>query len=197
MAKSETLLYDVLANVTPAPGRLEVVRQFVNTTDFENEIDDFETAAGVRRWLFARQLVRRGEAVSERDRLRLIELREALRALAEAHNGAPLPPRALARLNRQAAQASIAAVFDSGDDVRLTGRKDTVDDAVSSLLAIVCEAIADGTWSRLKACRSGTCRWAFYDASRNRVGTWCSMAVCGNRAKARSYRERHRQTAGS
>jgi predicted RNA-binding Zn ribbon-like protein len=190
-------LYDVRANVTPAPGRLEVVRQFVNTTDFENGIDDFATVEGARRWLVAHRLVHRGKAVSERDRLRLIELREALRALAEAHNGAPLPAAALAQLNRHAARTSIAAVFDDGDGVRLVGRERTVDAAISSIIAIVCEAIADGTWSRLKACRSGTCRWAFYDASRNRVGTWCSMAVCGNRAKIRSYRERHRHPADS
>ena len=48
--------------------------------------------------------------------------------------------------------------------------------------------MADGTWRRLKACREDTCQWAFYDRSKNRSGTWCSMAVCGNRAKARAYR---------
>ena len=29
-----------------------------------------------------------------------------------------------------------------------------------------------------------------YDASRNRVGTWCSMAVCGNRHNVRAFRAR-------
>jgi predicted RNA-binding Zn ribbon-like protein len=48
----------------------------------------------------------------------------------------------------------------------------------------------DGTWSRMKACRNDTCHWAFYDASRNRSGKWCSMAICGNRAKVANYRER-------
>ena len=50
--------------------------------------------------------------------------------------------------------------------------------------------MADGTWSRLKACRAGTCRWAFYDHTRNRSGVWCTMDVCGNRTKVRSFRER-------
>jgi predicted RNA-binding Zn ribbon-like protein len=48
------------------------------------------------------------------------------------------------------------------------------------------------TWARLKACRSDTCRWAFYDHSKNRSGHWCSMEVCGARHKAREYRARHR-----
>ena len=72
---------------------------------------------------------------------------------------------------------------------------DTLEDSASAvldrdLLAIVAEAEADGTWRRMKACPA--CGWAFYDRSRNRSRTWCAMAICGNRAKARSYRERHR-----
>jgi predicted RNA-binding Zn ribbon-like protein len=70
------------------------------------------------------------------------------------------------------------------------------DAVVAELLAIVHEAMADGTWTRLKACRSETCEWAFYDHSRNRSGTWCSMAVCGNREKARTYRRRHTAPGG-
>ena len=58
------------------------------------------------------------------------------------------------------------------------------------LLSFVYAATADGTWPRLKACREHTCEWAFYDHTKNRSGAWCSMAVCGNRAKARTYRAR-------
>ena len=38
--------------------------------------------------------------------------------------------------------------------------------------------------------------WAFYDHSRNRSGTWCEMGKCGNRAKARRWRERHKRLVG-
>ena len=66
-----------------------------------------------------------------------------------------------------------------------------VDAAIGRLLAIVHTAMANGTWPRLKACAfHDTCEWAFYDWSKNSSGTWCDMAVCGNRAKARAYRER-------
>jgi predicted RNA-binding Zn ribbon-like protein len=50
--------------------------------------------------------------------------------------------------------------------------------------------MADGSWQRLKACRSDTCRWAFVDNARNRSRQWCDMRVCGNRQKARLYRQR-------
>ena len=46
-------------------------------------------------------------------------------------------------------------------------------------------------WKRLKTCRDEHCRVAFYDKSRNRSRAWCSMEVCGNREKARSFRQRH------
>jgi predicted RNA-binding Zn ribbon-like protein len=41
-----------------------------------------------------------------------------------------------------------------------------------------------------KPCRNHPCRWLFYDHSTNRSGTWCTMAVCGNRLKARADRRR-------
>ena len=63
-------------------------------------------------------------------------------------------------------------------------------------MVITCfEAIASGTWSRLKCCRNHACRWAFYDDSKNRSATWCSMQICGNRAKTRTYRTSKRAWA--
>ncbi|MEA2308481.1 MAG: hypothetical protein QOI65_767 [Thermoleophilaceae bacterium] len=69
-----------------------------------------------------------------------------------------------------------------------------LDGLVARLLAIVDRSMADGTWERLKACPNEDCEWAFYDRSRNRSSRWCTMAECGNRAKARAFRERSRST---
>jgi predicted RNA-binding Zn ribbon-like protein len=63
-------------------------------------------------------------------------------------------------------------------------------DALDRLVAIAFAAMLDGSWGRLKACRN--CRWSFYDGSPNRSATWCSMQLCGNRAKTRTYRTRRR-----
>jgi predicted RNA-binding Zn ribbon-like protein len=184
--------YDLTAHVTPAPGRLELVRRFLNTASFEKRTDELETPRSARGWLVAQGLLARREQVGEPERIKLIELREGLRALAWANNGLPISDDALARLNRHAARASIGVRFDGSGEVQLCADRGDVDHAISALLAIVSDSIRDGSWSRLKACRSETCGWAFYDASRNRVGTWCSMAVCGNRAKTRAYRTRQR-----
>jgi len=59
------------------------------------------------------------------------------------------------------------------------------------VLAIVTAAMTDGTWRRLKICANDRCQWAFYDESRARTGKWCSMQICGNRAKQQAWRTRH------
>jgi predicted RNA-binding Zn ribbon-like protein len=61
-----------------------------------------------------------------------------------------------------------------------------LDGALGTILAVVYDALRDGTWSRLKTCRN--CGWAFWDESRNRSATWCSMQLCGNRLKVRRHR---------
>ncbi|QIZ34965.1 CGNR zinc finger domain-containing protein [Saccharopolyspora sp. ASAGF58] len=64
-------------------------------------------------------------------------------------------------------------------------------DAIGSVLVAAARLVHTGRWDRIKICPADDCLWAFYDRSRNRSRTWCSMRVCGNREKARSWRERH------
>ncbi len=45
---------------------------------------------------------------------------------------------------------------------------------------------------RVRACANHRCILHFYDASRGGRRQWCSMAACGNRAKARRHYERSR-----
>ena len=173
-----------------APGRLEVLRRFVNTRDVEDGIEELGTPGAVRGWLHEHGLpnVRRPDAG---DVERLTALREALRALMLANNGQAYDRRALEHLRAEAARVPLRVRFEGPGESALVPGGAGVDAVVGELIGIVHEAMADGTWPRLKACRSDTCEWAFYDRSRNRSGAWCSMAVCGNRAKARTYRRRH------
>jgi predicted RNA-binding Zn ribbon-like protein len=180
-----------------APGRLELVRAFINTNEIDEEIDHIATPAQLAEWLAESGLggERFDAALVDEDALRrTIALREALRSLVLANNGEPRDPGAAATLNRIAADAGLVVRFD-GDDAGLAPAGRGVEAAHAEILGIVFRAIADGSWGRLKACREDTCQWAFYDRSRNRSATWCSMAVCGNRTKARKYRERHKPAA--
>jgi len=42
----------------------------------------------------------------------------------------------------------------------------------------------------VRMCGSETCRWLFYDTSKNHSRRWCDMKVCGNRMKARRFQQR-------
>ncbi len=178
-----------------APGRLELVRRFVNTRDVEDGTDELASAAAARAWLADRGLPGSGE-LTLADTRRLAAVREALRELLLANNsGESPPPAALAALNEQSAEAAIGLRFDR-DGADLVTNCDGVDSTIAALLAIVHESMRDRSWSRLKVCPADDCLWAFFDHSRNRSGIWCEMGVCGNRAKARAYRERRAAAAG-
>ena len=174
----------------PAPGELEVLQRFVNTVDLEDGTETLDSAASLRRWLAERGLLAPSARVTERDLRRAIELREAFRALLHANNGAPVDPDAVRAVD---AAAELTVRFDPEGRADLVPARGGLDGAIGRLVAIAYRAQVDGTWSRLKACPEASCGWAFYDRSRNRSSTWCSMAVCGNRAKARAFRERQRK----
>ncbi len=174
-----------------APGGLEAVRAFVNTRDLEDGTDELGSPAALAGWLRERGLMREATGASPADLERAHAVREALRAFLLANNGGALAPEAPAVLDAAARRAGLLAGFDADGRSRIEPTSRGVDAALGRLLAEVHAAMADGTWRRLKACADDACVWAFYDHSRNRSGTWCSMAVCGNRAKARAYRGRH------
>jgi predicted RNA-binding Zn ribbon-like protein len=177
-----------------APGRLELVREFVNSNDIDEGVDSLAAPDQLAAWLEANGLGGEGRDAASLDDdavRRTAALREALRALLLANNGEPPDSDAGRTLNRIAADAGLVVRFDGGG-AELAPTGGGIDAAHAEILAIVYSAIADGTWPRLKACREDTCQWAFYDNSRNRSGAWCSMAVCGNRTKARKYRQRRK-----
>lgn len=174
------------------PNGLDVVRDFVNTVDLEEGEEGLGSPEALRDWLAARGLVSGDEELGEADLARARELREALRALLRANNGEELSPAAVEVLNREAAGSPLSIEFGADGRPSPVPRCSGLDGAVARLLSSVYASVVDGTWSRLKACRSDTCQWAFYDRSRNHTGTWCTMAVCGSRMKTRAYRQRRR-----
>jgi predicted RNA-binding Zn ribbon-like protein len=178
-----------------APGELELVRAFVNTVDVEAGAEALHTPAALTDWLVEHALLApRDEVARPADLRRARELRESLRALLLEHAGheGGDAPDAVATLDRAARRAKLRAGFGPRGEPILVAEAAGADGALGRLLAVVHAAQADGSWLRLKACPEQTCRWAFYDHTKNRSGRWCTMQECGNRAKVRTYRERHR-----
>ncbi len=182
-----------MADRPPAPAPLELVRQLVNTREIETGDDALATPTEAARWLRAQGLLEPRARVAPSEAARLRAVREALRSLLLANNDAGLDTAALTVLNRAADRCELGARFEPDGTIGVTGRGRGIDAAIGTVLAVVLGAVADGSWPRLKACKGEECQWAFYDRSRNRSSQWCVMAVCGNRSKARAYRERRKE----
>ena len=176
----------------PAPEPLALVQRFVNSLDLDDGDEELATPESLRDWLAERGLLSADERVSEGDLRRAIDVREGLRALLLANNGEELDDAAVERLERASSRAGVRVTFTPGGQPELVPDAIGVDGAIARLMAIVARSRVDGSWERLKACPRESCFWAFYDRSKNRSGRWCTMEVCGNVEKARSYRERHR-----
>jgi predicted RNA-binding Zn ribbon-like protein len=179
----------------PAPGDLALVQSFVNTSwDLEREGEEqLESPSDLAAWLGAHRLLEPGKKLGTGDLERALDVREGLRSLLFVNNGAPRNRAAIKRLNRAVDPAALAVRFAVDATPELTSTGSDLDGALGSLASIVAVAQIDGTWSRLKACPGVHCGWAFYDHSRNQSGSWCSMSVCGSRAKVREYRRRKKR----
>jgi len=174
----------------PAPGPLALVQGFVNTRNIMHGydlLDDVEGAA----WLVGHGLLGGGVRLTGRERDHLVGFREGLRGLLLSHNGGRAEGDAEA-LNEMAEDALLRVRFDGDGALGLlpAGSGEAVGGVTARLLVAAVGAASEGTWRRLKVCRNEGCLWAFYDGSKNRSGSWCTMDVCGSRAKMRAYRRR-------
>ncbi|MFG2882521.1 CGNR zinc finger domain-containing protein [Streptomyces sp. NPDC048297] len=162
-----------------APGGLALVESLVNTVDLESGADTLDTPEGRDRL-----------GITEDETARARELRESLRATLLAHAGHP-PHRTTTPLGELLARAPLYVAVDDRDGSAHLAPADTAP-LLSRVAAAVAEALVAGTWTRLKACEAETCHWAYYDRSPAGRGRWCSMRVCGARAKMRRYRAKDR-----
>lgn len=159
-----------------APGALESIRELLNTWLIPNDtrlptdrFDDY----------------RRRRRLRPRDAAMLRALRDDLRAVVERSSEAEVLTGWIDRLGVR------PVVEDAG--VRFHHQAGPAGDALVTVL----DAIAAGSWPRLKACPD--CRWVFYDHTRSATKRWCLMNAsgpdgrgCGNIAKARRHRARQR-----
>lgn len=176
-------------NRARAPEPLRLVQAFVNTLDIENEVETLSSPAALEGALAEIGVPLPGARLSDADLATALAAREALRGLALANSGLPLDARHLETLERVAEGARLTVRFE-GSHARLVPQAHGLEGALGQIVAVVHEAMTDGTWWRLKGCPRDVCHWVFYDRSRNGSGKWCAMSVCGNRINTKSYRRR-------
>jgi predicted RNA-binding Zn ribbon-like protein len=179
-----------VVQINEAPGDLELVRRFVNTRDVEEGTEELDGPDSLLGWFVGMGLLDDEATADERDLERALALREGLRSMLLANNGEGVEPADLRELNRAAGSASLKVRFDEDGSPALEPETSGVSAALGRILAAVVQAEGEGIWGRLKVCPNDACQWAFYDRSKNRSGKWCTMEVCGNRMKARAFRQR-------
>ncbi len=163
---------------------------FVNTRDIETQVDAIGDQRALEKWIVASDIGIGAPSVDAAGHRRVLALREALRALLRANNGGDMVDEDLVALHEASARARYRASI-GPDAVLQIGPDSGGLDAFEERLLLAIERIQVlGSWARLKACPAEDCQWAFFDSSRNRSKTWCSMEVCGNRSKTRRYRSR-------
>lgn len=174
-----------------APGQLGLVQSFINTYDLDSGTDVLADSSSAKTWLADQRLASPSTDYDASDLRRLADVRRALHELVAANGGTGLQRRAVTTLNESARRVRLGVRLHPVDGYRLVAEGVGVDRPIGELLMSVTGAMAAGNWNRLKVCANDACQRAFYDASRNRSGRWCSMATCGNRMKGRAYRQRH------
>jgi predicted RNA-binding Zn ribbon-like protein len=155
-----------------------------------------EAAATIRASCFPGEL----DAVATQAR----GLREWFRAFIVAHRGHPLGPNSLRELEplnrileRDDAYGAIAARSSDGPERSSSGlewrtlrRWRTPDSLLLPIAHAIANFLTSEDLSRVKACEKSPCTLFFVDRTRGQVRRWCSMTVCGNRAKQALHRSR-------
>lgn len=182
-----------------APAAARLIEAFVNTVDVELGTDGLDTPEQLSGWLTDQELLPPGGHVSPADHRLCLSLRAGLREELGAHVGDDPDPRIV-----EAAETSLeslplrVALRRSGPEGRAllpAPRTPPAREALGALAAAWSELLVTGEAARLKRCAEHACAWVFWDVSKNRSRRWCSMRVCGNRAKVRRYAERNAASA--
>src|SRR6201993_1302457 len=185
---------------------------FLNSiaTPLDTPVDWLDSGDGLLGWLAQARLVpvhalnelkaraMPGELDKGADQARA--LREWFRRFVHKHMGRPLPPKALQELGplnkllqRDETFSRISRHRErDGDRFELRAMRRWR--SPESLLLPIGEALAkfvcEEDFAGVKACEGHSCTLVFADHTRRRARRWCSMAVCGNRAKQAAHRGR-------
>jgi predicted RNA-binding Zn ribbon-like protein len=178
-----------LSSASAIESDVELLVDFVNTLDVEEGTDAIALPDGLRTWVEARGEDFLPEPDSE-DVRRLQGLRESLRGLMLANNGVEPERGTLSPLREAAERSRYRSTVSADGAIVLEPARAELPGFEARLLLALQRIQSQGSWPRLKACTDDGCQWAFFDSTRNRSRTWCSMEECGNREKTRRYRQR-------
>ncbi len=185
---------------------------FLNSiaTPIDTPVDWIDDGEGLLDWLEQAQMVpadaltsiRGGALPGELDKVadQARSLREWFRGFVRQHMGRPLQAEALAQLEplnrllrRDAIFSRIVIRSERADapfQLQMVRWWRTPDALLLPIGEALAQLICAGDFSKIKTCEGQPCTLYFADHTRGQARRWCSMAVCGNRAKQAKHRHR-------
>ncbi|MFH8367236.1 CGNR zinc finger domain-containing protein [Streptomyces sp. NPDC018031] len=177
----------------PAPALL--VEAFANTLDVHLGTDALATPALLADWLVDRGLLDRRPRVGDEDHALTLRLRAGIREELGTHVGDVPDAAVLAAADEALRELPVLVTVRGGAATPAPGLR-PARRGVAAIALAWAQVTATGEAARLKRCAEHTCAEVFWDVSKNRSRRWCSMQVCGNRAKARAHAARQARAAG-
>jgi predicted RNA-binding Zn ribbon-like protein len=164
----------------------------------EARVIDRVSAARIRIW--------RGDSLDEAAG-KVREFRNWLRKFVTARKGKPLRATAgsIAPLNELLArdksflQVEVAGRTTKAGHPLVLGRVrrwESPEELIDPLVDAAADLICNYDFQLIRSCEGSACCLMFLDRTKGHARRWCSMAVCGNRAKAESHRARTARKRG-
>ncbi|GAA0459063.1 hypothetical protein Ade02nite_12980 [Paractinoplanes deccanensis] len=172
------------------PPAARLLRDFVNTYEPQIDEESLGTPDALRTWLAGAGLIRPGTRLRSPDLATAIAFREGLREVLLGHAGHRTDPAVVRGLDEVLAAVPVRLSLAGGKPRLVSAGDERFGRALAGLVDAIRQCAEDQVWTRLKVCDRDTCRWAYYDASRNQKRRWCSMSGCGNYIKMRRAAQR-------
>ncbi|ACL56447.1 CGNR zinc finger domain-containing protein [Methylobacterium nodulans] len=195
--------------IADAPG-LDFLNSIATPVDVP--VDWISDGEGLLDWLEQAGLLPTAAAAAVRERVtpgeldavaaRARQLREWFRGFVDARKGRPLTPEDLLELKplnrlleRDESFSQIVARDHDGAvhlELQTSRHWRTPESLLQPIGTALARLVCEEDFTHIKACEGHACTLMFVDRTRGRARRWCSMAVCGNRAKQAAHRNRRR-----
>lgn len=166
---------------------------FVGTVQHRrtDALDLLASPQDLSRWIAQAGLVDTPVSVTPEGLERAVRLREAVYRLACAVRDRQSCPETVRELlNREAAAAPVTIRLTAEGTAERVGGLDAV---LATLARSAIELVTGPLVHSIKECAAEECTRLYVDRSRRGSRRWCDIRWCGNRAKAASFRARHRR----
>lgn len=183
---------DELANLYDFANSLDA-RRFTHHGVQHAQSDALTSPRELAVWMSQRGMAAEGARITPEMFDAALQLRKGIREylgceLIERHKNREV----VRSLDRALRTFPLIVGISNGRDMELAPART---DALAGLAVVAAELYAGsvtGSLDRMKMCAAEECRRVFFDRSKPATRRWCMSALCGNRMKTRTYRERHR-----